>query len=171
MRKSLENILIDSAEHKISRAEIKWKTAHPELVSELQKLADMYVSMGRYACAEPICWKILEIQHRLNGALHPDVAKTLLTMGKLHEAQDSLEFAEQFYVAALWILDQNGDGSSELFGRVLMSLLAIYKNRLNYERVAYVEERLCTYLNIEPEIANLIVPDVHAFRMFADFAA
>lgn len=150
MAHSIEDNVIAAAQSKVAKAEMCWGQNHPKLVKELQNLSDLYLVLEKYEEAKPIYWRILDIQYRLYGSTHVNNAETLLSLGELHEAQNCLSIAEQFYVGALWIIDQTGiEPVSDLAGRILLKLYGLYKLSGKNEKIPSLEMRLYTFLKRE----------------------
>ncbi len=82
------------------------------------------------------------------GKVHPKVIKELLNLSDLYlEYGSELALAEQFYVAALWILDQQEDRyQSDTMGRLFLKLYGVYKLTGNQEKISEIETRLYAYL-------------------------
>jgi tetratricopeptide (TPR) repeat protein len=149
MTDSLEDNVVASAKSKIAKAEMAWGKVHPKVIKELANLADLYLVLGNYEEAEPIYWRILETQHKVLGPTHPDCADTLLSLGELHESELELSQAEQFYVAAQWILEHNEDHNSDIMARIFLKLYGIYRLTGNKTKIADVESRLYSYFKRE----------------------
>jgi tetratricopeptide (TPR) repeat protein len=70
-------------------------------MSRLELLADFYESQGKYAEAEQICRRMLEIRESIHGSESPQLTTNLHTLGLLCYAQDNYEQAEQFLTRCL----------------------------------------------------------------------
>jgi len=147
----MADLLIDNviatALNRLAKAEMGWGKIHPKVIKELLNLSDLYLVVGKYELAKPIYWRILDIQTKLLGPKHIDNAETLLSLGEVHECSAELELAEQFYVAALWILDQQEDRyQSDTLGRLFLKLYGVYKLTGNQKKISEIEARLYGYL-------------------------
>ena len=69
----------------------------------MNNLARLYGSQGRYAEAEPLYKRSLEIREKKLGKDHPDVATALNNLAELYKSQGRYEEAEPLYQRALAI--------------------------------------------------------------------
>ena len=79
---------------------------YPNITENLNNLAKLYQSQGRYAEAEPLYLQALELRKRLLGENHPSVAISLNNLAKLYNSQGKYEEAEPLYLQALAIAEQ-----------------------------------------------------------------
>ncbi|MCA2621865.1 MULTISPECIES: tetratricopeptide repeat protein [unclassified Microcystis] len=79
---------------------------YPNITENLNNLAKLYQSQGRYAEAEPLYLQALELRKRLLGENHPDVSSSLNGLAKLYNSQGKYEEAEPLYLQALAIAEQ-----------------------------------------------------------------
>jgi hypothetical protein len=162
MTDSLVDNVIANAKSKIAKAEMAWGKVHPKVIKELANLADLYLVLGNSGEAKPIYWRILETQHRLLGPTHPECADTLLSLGELHESEAELSLAEQFYLAAQWILDQDENGPCDIMGRIFLKLYGIYQLTGDKKKISVIESRLYSYFKREsicPKITPRLIPN------------
>lgn len=143
--------VIASAQRKLFQTEVCWGITHPKVIKELQNLSEIYMICSKFDLAEPVFWRILELKQQIYGLIHPIVSETLLSLGELSEAKGDIKASEQFYVGALWILDQSEDFeySFDVIARLLLKLYGVYKISDNLDGIARVESRLYGYLKRE----------------------
>jgi tetratricopeptide (TPR) repeat protein len=60
---------------------------YPNVTENLNNLAKLYHSQGRYAEAEPLLIQALELRKRLLGENHPHVAISLNDLAELYRSQ------------------------------------------------------------------------------------
>ena len=60
---------------------------YPNVTENLNNLAKLYQSQGRYAEAEPLLIQALELRKRLLGENHPHVAISLNDLAELYRSQ------------------------------------------------------------------------------------
>jgi tetratricopeptide (TPR) repeat protein len=104
----------------------------PELAISLGQLGNLYHSQGRYAEAEPLLKKALELCSSLLGQDHPDVATSLNNLAELYESQGRYSEAEPLHVRSLLILEQQlGQNHSDV-ALSLNNLAGLYKAQGRY---------------------------------------
>jgi tetratricopeptide (TPR) repeat protein len=171
----VENV-IAAAQSRVAKAEMRWGSADPRLLTELKTLAALHVLVNNHEQAKKRYWEIINIQHRLYGPLHWSNAESLLCLGELCFSEKDYANAEQFFIAALWILDQNPDSQTDLLSRVLLRLHGVYS--LSLERA-----KLNSVLKMEAlkwraayssfsaaEMAKAKVKPIHGFSLKQDVA-
>ena len=79
---------------------------YPNVTENLNNLAKLYHSQGRYEEAEPLLIQALELSQRLLGENHPSVAISLNNLAELYSSQGRYEEAEPLYLQALAIAEQ-----------------------------------------------------------------
>jgi tetratricopeptide (TPR) repeat protein len=70
---------------------------HPVIASLLDDLGHIYFAEGKYANAEPLCKRSLEIRERGLGEEHPAVALSLNNLAALYDSQGRYAEAEPLY--------------------------------------------------------------------------
>ena len=70
------------------------------MATSLNNLATLYQAMGRYAEAEPLFRRGLEIREKQLGEDHPDVATSLNNLADLYQGHGRYAEAEPLYRAA-----------------------------------------------------------------------
>ncbi|AKE64763.1 hypothetical protein MYAER_2419 [Microcystis aeruginosa NIES-2549] len=79
---------------------------YPNITENLNNLAKLYQSQGRYEEAETLFLQALELRKQLLGDKHPDVSSSLNGLAKLYDSQGKYEEAEPLYLQALAIAEQ-----------------------------------------------------------------
>jgi len=77
---------------------------YPNVTENLNNLAKLYQSQGRYAKAEPLHLQALELRKRLLGENHPDVATSLNNLAFLYQSQGKYQEAESLYLQSLELI-------------------------------------------------------------------
>jgi tetratricopeptide (TPR) repeat protein len=77
--------------------------SHPNTVTSLNNLAELYRVQGKYVEAEPLYQRALEIRERELGASHPNTATSLNNLALLYRGQGQYAEAEPLYQRALEI--------------------------------------------------------------------
>ncbi|MFN8553962.1 MAG: tetratricopeptide repeat protein [Candidatus Obscuribacterales bacterium] len=98
-------------QNKLEHAESLWYAAlqdaegfpenDPRLTVTLECLAELLFKQGKYAQAEPLCERTLQIYERTIGPTHPDVGILANNLAMLYHMQDKFEQAENLYKKAL----------------------------------------------------------------------
>ena len=78
-----------------------------DFATNLNNLAELYRSQGRYEEAEPLLQKSLELSQRLLGEDHPNVALSYNNLAELYRSQGRYEEAELLYQKALEIASKS----------------------------------------------------------------
>ena len=73
---------------------------HPDVAMALNNLADLYIELGKYEQAEPLCEQALQIRTGAR-AEHPEVAYALRHLADLYMEQGKYEQAEPLYRAGV----------------------------------------------------------------------
>jgi tetratricopeptide (TPR) repeat protein len=110
----------------------KFGTRDPRLARTLNDLAAVYSTQEKYAEAESLYYRALEILKNALGAEHPDLATTLNNVAVLYDAQGRYSEAEALYRRALAIDEkalgpEHGDIATDLH-----NLAALYENQGKY---------------------------------------
>ena len=67
----------------------------------MNELAELYCDQGKYAQAEPLYTKVLEVQRRVLGEEHPDTLDTMDNLGALYWNQGKYAQAEPLFTKVL----------------------------------------------------------------------
>ena len=82
--------------------------------TSLNNLAKLYDAQGKYAEAEPLHKRALQIREKALGPAHPNVATSLNNLALLYDAQGKYAEAEPLHKRALQIREKAlGAGSSQ----------------------------------------------------------
>jgi CHAT domain-containing protein/Tfp pilus assembly protein PilF len=170
---------IDSFAQVCEIVEQKFGERHPAYADSLNTLAAIYIDMGDYTKAEPLCQKALEIQGRVLGENHSDYADSLNTLAAIYIdmgdytkaeslCQKALEIRQRdpYVHAKSWLgnrYDSFWDSGPKILGEnhsdyadSLNTLAAIYIDMGNYTKA----EPLCQKaLEIRQEILGENHPD------------
>ncbi len=76
------------------------------MAGSLNNLANLYREMGRYAEAEPLFRRSLEINEKQLGADHPNVAQSLNNLAALYREMGRYAEAEPLYRRSLEIKEK-----------------------------------------------------------------
>lgn len=77
---------------------------HPDVALTCNNLAALYRAQGRYAEAEPLCLRALQIREAVLGTEHPHVAMICGNLAGLYQDQGHYAEAEPLYRRAIRIL-------------------------------------------------------------------
>ncbi|MGK7928483.1 MAG: tetratricopeptide repeat protein, partial [Spirulina sp.] len=72
-----------------------------DLADNLNNLANLYESQGKYKAAKPLYMQSLELRKKLLGEEHPDVATSLNNLAFLYQSQRKYKDAEPLYMQSL----------------------------------------------------------------------
>jgi tetratricopeptide (TPR) repeat protein len=98
------------------------------LAISLNELGVLYQSQGRYAEAEPLFQRSLQILEKQLGVDHPDTANSLNNLAALYRVQGRYAEAEPLYVRSLQIYEQQLGADHPDTALSLWSLAALYYN-------------------------------------------
>jgi tetratricopeptide (TPR) repeat protein len=74
---------------------------HPDTIGTMGNLAALYAKQGKYAQAEPLSLKTLEVRRRVLGDEHPDTLRSMNNLGLLYVDSGKHAEAESLLRAAL----------------------------------------------------------------------
>src|SRR5579863_82880 len=96
-------------------ASAEWKPSDPRVAKSYQDLADFYSSQGRYAEAEKLYSKRLELAEDALGRANPDLIPAVNDLARVNFAQMKFARAEELYERSLRIMEREyGDNDSKL---------------------------------------------------------
>ena len=75
------------AEEALKVAENTYGPDHPNVVTSVKNVADLYQVQGNYAAAEPLFKRALAIQEKNLGPDHPDLGRSMNDLAVLYKAQ------------------------------------------------------------------------------------
>jgi tetratricopeptide (TPR) repeat protein len=90
----LSNIEADYKKALLDKSRQAGTGDNPDTPYNLNKLAQVYISQGQYALAEPLLKKALEIRERVYGPGHQEVAETLKSLAELYQLSGRSNLAE-----------------------------------------------------------------------------
>jgi tetratricopeptide (TPR) repeat protein len=102
------------------------------LATSLSYLAELYRSQGRYAEAEPLYRRALQITEQQLGAEHPDTATSLNNLAGLYRSQGRYAEAEPLYRRALQITEQQLGAEHPDTATSLNNLAGLYRSQGRY---------------------------------------
>ena len=95
---------IEKLAQQISDTEIAWGKTHVKLINKLQSLADLFFLVGRYADAEPLYRRLVDIKVLHLGERHPDTVLGIVDLADVFQAQHRNDEASKYYSCATRIL-------------------------------------------------------------------
>ncbi len=96
-----------------------FETGDARLHFTLNNLVEIYRTQLKYTQAEPIIKRVLEIDEKLLGADHPNIAASLSNLADNYIAQENYSEAEPLYKRALVIWDKRLGSKNFLVGQLL----------------------------------------------------
>jgi tetratricopeptide (TPR) repeat protein len=115
---------------------------HPDHWIDLEMVVGAYKKLGQTEKALNFCLKKLDDQKNILGAIHPCVARTLITMADIIKEENSNQ-ALDYYKQALSILEQSISPDHRAISQCLTSIGCLYwrkdmiDNALRYELQAF----------------------------------
>ncbi|MFM7425444.1 MAG: tetratricopeptide repeat protein [Elainella sp.] len=103
-----------------------------DLATSLNNLAGLYRAQGRYAEAEPLLLRALDITEQQLGAGHPHVARGLNNLAELYRAQGRYAEAELLHLRALDITEQQLGSDHPDVALSLNNLARLYESQERY---------------------------------------
>ncbi len=122
---------IQKMEKQLADVETGWGTSSLKLLDKLQALADLYFVLNRFADAEPLYWRILDIKFRNLGERHPDTVMGLIDIADVLKAQNRNDEASRYYSCAIRTLVDLANecgGISPLLAKAGMKLIELKVN-------------------------------------------
>jgi tetratricopeptide (TPR) repeat protein len=104
-----------------------------ELIASLNSLGILYFQQGRYAIAEPIFEKGLQLTREMLGDRHPDVATSLNNLAALYDSQGRYEEAEPLYLEAMQLRRELLGGRHPSVATSLNNLALLYASQGRYK--------------------------------------
>ncbi len=105
-----------------------------KVAAHLNNLAAPYQAQGKYAEAEPLYQRALEIREKALGKGHPDVAQSLNNLASLYQAQGKYAEAEPLYQRALAIIEKAMGKEHPYVAISLNSLAVLYRAQGRYAK-------------------------------------
>jgi CHAT domain-containing protein/tetratricopeptide (TPR) repeat protein len=102
---------------------------HPDITSNLNSLAALYQSQGKFASAEPLLKEALAMSKRLFADDHPSIATSLNNLAVLYKSQGKFASAEPPYQEALAMWKRLFADDHPSVTTSLNNLAALYKSQ------------------------------------------
>ncbi len=125
--------------------------------TRLNKQAFELYQQGRYAEAEPLYQRALQIYEQSLGDTHPDVATTLNNLALLYHDQGNYAEAEPLYQRALQIYEKSLGNAHPDVATTLNNLAMLYQSQGNYAEAEPLYQRA---LQISEQSLGDTHPDV-----------
>ncbi len=134
---------------------------HQDVAFVLNNLALLYRSQGRYAEAEPLFRRSLEIGEKAMGPDHPDVAATLSNLAGLYKSEGRYAEAEPLYQRSFKIAEKTLGPDHPDVAATLNNLALLYQSQRRYAEAEPRYKRALEILEksfgmIHPNIASLL---------------
>ena len=105
---------------------------HPDVATMLNNLAELNRAQGRYAEAEPLYNRSLEIREKALGPDHPSVATALNNLAALYQSQGRYAEAEPLCKRSLKITEKALGPDHPSVATMLNNLAALYQSQGRY---------------------------------------
>ncbi|GAB4468194.1 MAG: hypothetical protein OHK0037_25540 [Elainellaceae cyanobacterium] len=128
-----------------------------DLASSLDRLATIYQKQGRYAEAEPLFRRVLQLREQHLGPAHPEVATALNNLALLYQAEGRYYEAEPLFQRALAIDEQVYDPRHLEVATDLHNLAGLYQDQGRYDEA---EALYLRSLAIDERFYGVEHPDV-----------
>ena len=136
-------------------------TVTPGLAMALTNLANTHFYLGKYALADTLNQRVLEMDKHLYGPRHAFVADVLINLGAIRQEWAKYTEAEQFYREALaintaWYGENHPETASNLtaLGRALVSQTRFADAKDVLGRAVSISERV--YGPVHPRVASAL---------------
>lgn len=106
---------------------------HPDAITTLHNLAALYKAQGLSERAEATTQHVLQLRENALGSLHPRVSNTLNNLAVLYQRGNDLAAAEQLYLRAYHIAEQNDQPALRW---LILSNLSEIMTQQKYKRLA-----------------------------------
>jgi tetratricopeptide (TPR) repeat protein len=110
----------------------KLGSEHPDLAWLLNNLAEVYREQGKYAEAEPLYRRALEIREQTHEGGHASVASILSNLGQLYTSQGRYSDAERLHRRALEIRQNSLNAEAPNVALSLFDLAELYRVQAKY---------------------------------------
>lgn len=130
---------------------------HPDLITSLNNLANLYRAQEKYQQAEPLFQRALRISEQTRGPNHLDVAHLLDRLAILYLEQGKYEQAEPLFQQALHIREEALGSDHPDVARLLNHLALLYSLQVKYEQAELLYRRA---LPVQEHVLGSDHPDV-----------
>jgi tetratricopeptide (TPR) repeat protein len=137
-------------QQELSIREQHTKAARSEEAVNLNNLAELYRTQGKYEKAEPLYQRALTIFEEAD-ATHSHMASCLNNLALLYTAQEQYEKAELLYQRALVIWERQGENMQINLANCLNNLANLYYAKEKYEEAEPLYQRALTIWKKEGE--------------------
>jgi CHAT domain-containing protein/tetratricopeptide (TPR) repeat protein len=137
----------------------RWGPDHPDFATDLNNLATLFYSQGRYAEAEPLYTRALAIREKALGPEHPDVSASLNNLAALFYSLGRYVEAEPFYKRSLAIREKALGPNHAAVAASLNNLVEHYRAQGRYAEAEPLHRRAQA---IREKALGLNHPDVAA---------
>lgn len=127
---------------------------HPNTISALAELAELYHDQGLYAEAEPLYKQALQVREKTLGSEHPDVATSLNSLALLYNHQRRYEQAEPLIQRALAIRQKALGAEHPDVAAILNNLASLDHDRGLYAEAETLYARALLIQQQEKSVEN-----------------
>jgi CHAT domain-containing protein/Tfp pilus assembly protein PilF len=127
------------------------------IAHRLNHLGLLYYRQGKYAKAEELYLRSLEVRQKALGSNHPDVATSLSNLANLYHEQGLYVKAEPLFQQALAIREMTLGSDSQDVARSLADLAELYRTQGLYSKAEPLLQRALT---IREKVLGLDSPEV-----------
>ena len=114
---------------------------HPNLATDLNNLATLYVNQGEYEQAEPFYQRAIAIDEQVLGSAHPYLATRLNNLANLYFKQGKYEQGAPLYQRAIAIDEKVLGPEHPALATDLNNLANLYSGQGKYEQAAPLYQR------------------------------
>jgi CHAT domain-containing protein/Tfp pilus assembly protein PilF len=130
---------------------------HPDVAQSLNNLAELYKDQGRYADAEPLFKRSLDIAEKASGPNHPEFAGSLDNLASLYIHQGRYADAEPLIKRSLAIYEKTLGPNHPYVSTPLNDLASLYKTQGRYAEAEPLYQRVLAILEkaVGPDDADV----------------
>jgi tetratricopeptide (TPR) repeat protein/CHAT domain-containing protein len=107
---------------------------HPAYATSVTDLSELYMSLGDYAKAEPLCRQALKIRKATIGEKHPDYSTSLQNLANVYSQMGDAAKAEPLFIQALSIRKEVLGEKHAWCGLTMYSLAQLYSSKGDYAK-------------------------------------
>jgi len=128
------------SDHIVSVTVVRIGREDPDNAQRLDGLARRYFTQAKYAEAEVLCKKVLEINEKIFGPERAETAESLRNLAFIYQEQKRYAEAEGLYERAIKICEKTSPEQPET-AEILISLAFIYHHQEKYDDIAPLYKR------------------------------
>lgn len=128
-------------EQAVMLEECLYGSQHPNLISHLEKLAELFWRQGKYTLTESILYRVLALEEEHMGHDHFRRAETLNNLAALYVRQGRYEEAEPLFQQALRTQEQQLGPEHLEIATTLNNLASLYQRQGKYEQTEELNQR------------------------------